>query len=205
MTGIIDYNGGNIGSLMAMLDTINKNYILTSDLNKLLECSHIILPGVGSFDSVANSLRNSINMEELIYEVHKSGIPFLGICVGMQLLAKYGTENGITKGLGIIEGKVEKLTSYLPKNLKVPHIGWNNIYLNKFEGNFPAIEHLDFYHIHSYFLNPTNDSDIVAYVSYGMKIPVIVQKDNFIGVQFHPEKSQESGLIFFQEIFYKSC
>lgn len=205
MTGIIDYQGGNIGSLTTMLETINKDYILTSDLNKLLECSHIILPGVGSFHSVAASLRKSINMEELVYEVRKKGIPFLGICVGMQLLAQYGTENGTTKGLGIIEGRVEKLTEFLPKTMKVPHIGWNNVYLNNFDESISAINQQDFYHVHSYFFNVKNQNDILAYVSYGIEIPVIVRRDNFIGVQFHPEKSQESGITFFQEIFYKLC
>lgn len=206
MTGIIDYDGGNIGSLISMLDTINEEYILTSDIDKLLDCSHIILPGVGSFDSVARNLRKKIDLDKLVYEVNKKGIPFLGICVGMQLLADYSTENGITNGLGVIEGKVEELNKYLSEDLKIPHVGWNNIFLmNKSDENFLSINGRDFYHIHSFFFNVKHKENIVASVQYGIDIPVIVKKNNFMGVQFHPEKSQDSGIEFFKKIFYSTC
>lgn len=193
MIGIIDYNAGNIGSLTALLQKIHATYQITNDVSALENCSHIILPGVGSFSSAMEDLRKNVDIDRLLDFVESKKIPFLGICLGMQLMADWGYEGGKTKGLGIIAGEVVALKKYLDDSYKLPHIGWNDLKIIDKENNLVAFDGLDFYHIHSFFFSVSNSENLVAYVDYGLEVPVIIEKDNFIGVQFHPEKSQHSG------------
>ena len=193
MIGIIDYNAGNIGSLTALLNKIKAKYQVTSDVSILEKCSHIILPGVGSFSSAMEDLRRNVDIDRLLDIVESKEIPFLGICLGMQLMADWGYEGTKTKGLGVIPGEVLALDKYLNESFKLPHIGWNDLKILNNKHSLSAFNGLDFYHIHSYYFRVKNSENLVAHVDYGIEVPVIVEKNNYIGVQFHPEKSQQSG------------
>jgi glutamine amidotransferase len=196
---IVDYGLGNIVSahqsfLKVIQDkNIEAQVIISDEPNEIRTSSHIVLPGQGAFKSCMSGLKNIFGMiDTLEYSVLKNKIPFLGICVGMQLLADDGYENGTHKGLGWIKGSIRKLNV---KNLKLPHMGWNNVNVvnNSFKMNFIE-ENKDFYFVHSYFFDCFNDDNIIAKTKYGLNFPSIVGKENIYGVQFHPEKSSEQGL-----------
>ena len=198
---IIDYGIGNVQSIMNALSRFDITSILSSDKQEILNSDAIILPGVGAFRRAMERLKEK-NLDSVINEFALTGKPFLGICLGMQLLFDQSDEFGITPGLGLIHGKVEKFSTDL--KAKLPHIGWCtlNDYSSSFEKTiFSTINSEDkFYFIHSYICKPNEDKYILSTTEYGgIQFCSAVKKDNIIGCQFHPEKSGESGLKVIKE------
>lgn len=183
MIGIIKYNGGNTSSVTNALDRLNASWIITDKVEILNSCEKIILPGVGAAGKAMESLRANA-LDQWIKKTNK---PFLGICLGMQLLCEELQENN-TKGLGIIRTKV----SLFPSPLRVPQIGWNN--LIECSKRFEQYKSRDFYFVHSYYVPVI--AETIAVGNYGSPFSAAIQKNNFIGVQFHPEKSSKIGLQF---------
>lgn len=191
MVAIIDYGAGNLQSVKKALDYIGAESIITSDAKIIKSSSHVILPGVGSFEDAVNSI-NSSGLREVIIKSAKEK-HFLGICLGLQLLFERSEESPNAEGLGILKGEVVKIPS--DKGLKVPHIGWNSIDVLNDEGIFKDIPQSSyFYFVHSYYIK-CDDKDVVsAMTRYGLPIECAVKKGNLSAVQFHPEKSGEVGL-----------
>lgn len=193
--GIIDYGSGNFMSVQNALDYLGYSPIHIKSAKDMVNCSHIILPGVGAYASAMRKLM-ALNLVEAITEqVMAKKKPFLGICVGMQLLATVGKEFEEYPGLGFIEGSVEKL-DVNAMGLPLPHMGWNDVQVVKkdsllFKG---MKERPCFYFVHSYYFNPRSSSNIAAYCQYGDSFSAVIEQDNLFGVQFHPEKSQHDGL-----------
>ena len=188
---IVRYGMGNIGSVEKAIKKIGHQPVVTSDKVDIENTDFIILPGVGSFQAAMENLKR-YNLDQILKEeVLVKKKPIIGICLGMQLFATLGHEEGLCEGLGFIEGEVVKIKT---TNLPVPHMGWNDI---KVKENvfFNNIKDFNFYFVHSYFFNVSEKEECVATVEYGSDIAAIVQKENIFGTQFHPEKSQESGLI----------
>lgn len=197
MVAIIDYGMGNVLSVQKALNKIGIESIVTADKEEISGCSHIILPGVGSFNRAMENLHAKNLVSILRKEVKENGKPFLGICLGMQLLADHGYEDGETEGLGFIEGSVKEIPSH---DLPIPHIGWNEVTIknNKY---FENVHDHNFYFVHGYYLDVKNPSDVAATVTYGCELTAAVQKDNIFGTQFHPEKSQEEGIEILKSFF----
>ena len=206
---IIDYGSGNLKSVEnAFKKSITDNNIkcsveVTKNLKLIMGSDFIVLPGVGSYPDCKKGLIKIKGLIEVLNEkVMNRSCPFLGICVGMQLLVDYSYEKVKTSGLGWLEGKIEKINDigldYLGRKLKVPHMGWNNLQIirNKHPIFKNIIENDYFYFVHSYYLNTLQTDQILAETFYGHKIPAIIAKDNYIGVQFHPEKSGLVGQKF---------
>ena len=192
-TVIIDYGSGNLHSAQKAFEEVsNADVILSSNPDDLASATHIILPGVSAFGDCANGLRSVDGMvKALEHEVLFNKKPFLGICVGMQLLADKGYEHGEHDGLGWIPGEVVKIEAR--NSEPIPHMGWNEITLTKEQGLTDKIDGKDFYFVHSYYFKCSKEY-VVATTNYCGATTAIVAKDNIFGVQFHPEKSQKSGL-----------
>ncbi len=174
-----------------ILTYLGYNTEISNDSKVIRDASHIILPGVGAFGAAIEKIFNRINFEVLEDEVIQKGKPFLGICVGMQVLANIGKEYGEFKGFSWIPGTVEKIN---PQYLPLPHIGWNNIEIindNQLFRDFS--EYRDFYFVHSYAFNAINEENVIATTEYEVTFTSAIQKDNVYGIQFHPEKSQKAG------------
>lgn len=195
-TIIIDYGSGNVESVANAL-ALAKNdgeILISNNLSEIKSATHLILPGVGAFGDCMEGLKE---IEGLLSELRKQVLtekkPLLGICVGMQVLASFGYENGEHQGLGFINGKVEKISG---ENLKIPHMGWNNITVkpNKHAVLTDIKEGEHFYFANSFHFICQNENNVLAQVEYGEKLTAIVAKENIFGVQFHPEKSGEAGL-----------
>lgn len=180
MIGIIDYSLGNTANLTNALTKLGYKSVISRDISVLNECDTIILPGVGHY-AYAMEIIEKLNLREMILELSKTK-PMIGICLGMQLFFEH-SEEGDVRGLGILKGMVKRIDSYLP----VPHLGWNTL-----ESNLPSLNGKNVYFVHSY--QVTNIVDVIATANYATTIPAIVQRDNIIGIQFHPEKSGEIGL-----------
>ena len=194
MVAIIDYGVGNLFSLQCSLKKIGVEAVVTSDENVIKESDRIILPGVGAFGDAAKKLRSS-GLVELITEEAKNGKPFLGICLGMQLLFEKGFEYGEHEGLGLLKGNVIPLENKIPENLNIPHMGWNAL---DFKGEkspiFKYINDGDFvYFVHSFYATDCDDS-VIATSEYGIPVTAAVGKGNIFGCQFHPEKRGDVGL-----------
>jgi imidazole glycerol-phosphate synthase subunit HisH len=209
MTGvvaIIDYGSGNLRSAeKAMARAVsdgglNASVIVTSDADAVLRAERIVLPGVGAFADCMSGLRAVPGMAGALTEaVKQRGVPFLGICVGMQLMAARGLEHGTHEGLAWIEGDVVRLTPSDPA-LKIPHMGWNTLRVSR---SHPVLAHVQGNETHTYFVHSfafaaKHDRDVVASTDYGGPIAAVVARDNMIGTQFHPEKSQAVGLQLLQ-------
>ena len=189
MVAIIDYGMGNVASVQKALHFLKIDSKVTSNYEDINNSKYIILPGVGSFRQAMENLEKR-KLVSFLKEKVEEGKPFLGICLGMQLLAERGYEDGVTEGLGFIEGDV----IIIPKtDLPIPHIGWNDITV-KIPQYFDNLKDNNFYFVHSYFFNAKDINDISATVKYGNDLVAVVQKNNVLGTQFHPEKSQTSGL-----------
>lgn len=189
MNIIVDYGLGNLGSVSRGFARAGIETKISRDLDEIKNANSLILPGVGAFRDAINAL-NDLELVQPIKDFVKSGKYMIGICLGMQLLYEKSYEYGEYEGLGLIEGKVD----FLDIDLKVPHMGWNNL---KFEKNDDEIlkyinEGSYVYFVHSYFANSSN-KELIAFAEYEKKIPGIVRKDNVYGLQFHPEKSGEVG------------
>ena len=195
---IVDYQSGNISSVINSFTEVAKgkvNLEVTADLNKIKSSDKIVLPGQGSFKSCVDSL-NSINglVEALNEFAITNKKPLLGICVGLQMFADVGFEEIETKGLGWISGKVSKIDNQSGK-FKLPHIGWNEIEIVKQSKIFKDITNKShMYFVHSYEFIPNDKSVISATTDYSSKIVCSVERDNLFGTQFHPEKSDKTGL-----------
>jgi glutamine amidotransferase len=191
---LIDYGAGNLRSAAKALEAAGAATVrVTADPAEVRAADRIVLPGVGAFGACAAALRAVPGMEEALEDsVRAKGRPFLGICVGMQLMASEGHEFGVHKGLGWIPGIVRRMEPRGPDGqlLKVPQIGWNEVHPSA-DG---LLEPGYAYFVHSYALAAANDADIAGTASYGADITAAVQRDTMLGVQFHPEKSQAYGL-----------
>jgi len=203
---IVDYQSGNISSVINSFKQVAKDKVrleITSDLNKIKSSDKLILPGQGSFKSCIESL-NSINgLRDALKEftiINKK--PLLGICVGLQMFGDVGYEESETKGLGWIAGSVTKINNRNGK-FKLPHIGWNEIEIVKESKLFKNIQNKShMYFVHSYEFVPKDKSLISATTDYSSKIVCSVEKDNLFGTQFHPEKSDKSGLKIIENFLY---
>ncbi|HWQ29511.1 MAG TPA: imidazole glycerol phosphate synthase subunit HisH [Negativicutes bacterium] len=188
--GIVDYGVGNIFSLKKAFEHIGVDTVVTKEEAVLDGCSGIILPGVGAFCDAAANLEAD-GLGSVIKEQAAKGKPILGICLGMQLLFDYSTEGGLLKGLGLINGQVERL----PEDVKVPHMGWNTLTLRNNCRLFKGISDGEYvYYVHSYYARVEDNLEICAVTRYGIDIAAAVQRENVMGMQFHPEKSGETGL-----------
>ncbi|MCE3255113.1 MAG: hisH [Rickettsiaceae bacterium] len=195
---IIDYGSGNLQSVFNALNLVkhsSQEVKISSNSDDLKSATNIILPGVGAFGDCITGLKSISGMvEELQNQVLKLKKPFLGICVGMQLLADFGFEHGEYSGLGFISGNVVKIDDQ-NNSLKIPHVGWNNISIKKphpILDNIKNDEH--FYFVHSFHFVPKNPEEVIASVNYGEDLTAIIAKENIIATQFHPEKSSDAGL-----------
>ncbi|WMC92617.1 imidazole glycerol phosphate synthase subunit HisH [Kineothrix sp. MB12-C1] len=192
MVAIIDYDAGNIKSVEKALLFLGEEAIVTRNREDILGADHIILPGVGSFGDAMSKIR-TYGLEEIIREAVEMEIPFLGICLGLQLLFEQSEESAGVAGLGILEGEVCRIP--VKEGLKIPHIGWNSLeYPNKgilFEG---LSENSYVYFVHSYYLKAKDAHIVTATAEYGTLMHVSVEKNNVFACQFHPEKSSDVGL-----------
>ena len=200
---VIDYGSGNLRSVVnAVRAAANElgresDIMLAATADELSSADSIILPGVGHFADCRSNLAKAQDMEQALSElVHEKAVPFLGICVGMQMLADAGHEGQVVEGLSWISGDVHKLTPQ-DSSLKIPHMGWNQLHFAK---SHPVTSYMaqdaQVYFVHSYHFKATDEADILATADYGEEIVSIVAKDNIIGTQFHPEKSQQQGQAF---------
>lgn len=194
MIAIVDYGLGNLFSVHKALEFLGANAKITSDPDEIRSAERIVLPGVGAFGHGMFNLKKKgidVAMREAVMTLRK---PFLGICLGLQMLAETGEENGEFKGLGWIKGRVKKI-DVGSQGLKVPHIGWNNVDRVNEHILFRGIKaSADFYFVHSYQLHCDDKDDLLATTEYGETITAAVQNENIFAVQFHPEKSQDHGL-----------
>lgn len=190
---VVDYGAGNLRSVARALAAAGATAVeITSDPQLISSAARIVLPGVGAFAQCITALRGAAGIETaLTAAVLERDVPFLGICVGMQLLATEGHEHGVHQGLGWLPGKVTRLTPADPA-LKIPHMGWNRV--AAVHNGDVAVG--DAYFVHSYRFNPEDAADVLATSDHGGQFPAIVARRNITGVQFHPEKSQAYGLAF---------
>jgi glutamine amidotransferase len=191
---LIDYGAGNLHSVHNALKAAGANVTVTADPYVVRAADRIVLPGVGSFKACAEGLRAISGMVEAMTErVHVGGAPFLGICVGMQLLADRGLEHGTTLGLGWVPGEV-RLIAPSDASIKVPHMGWNDVAVLPHAKDHEVIEEGEAYFLHSYHFVASDWHDVAAMTDHGEGLVAAVAKGNVLGVQFHPEKSQAYGL-----------
>jgi len=188
--GIVDYGTGNIYSLKNALEYLGIDTVVSKDAKVLANCSGIVLPGVGAFcDAASNMSRDGLD-RVIISQVSKGKL-VLGICLGMQLMYDYSTEDGKFKGLELISGWVDRV----PDRVKVPHMGWNTLSIQKPCKVLEGVGDGSYvYYVHSYYVRSGEGSEICASSSYGVEIPAVVVKGNIVGMQFHPEKSGRTGL-----------
>lgn len=193
MIAIVDYGVGNLFSLECSLNAIGAQVIVTSEAAALRRADKLILPGVGAFADAARKLRQA-GLDTAIQEEAAKGKPILGICLGMQLLFEESHEYGIHPGLGLIPGQVVPMEGYIPKELKIPHIGWNALQFQKSSPLFRYIREGDcVYFVHSYYAAHCQEY-VIANAEYGQPLTAAVQYKNIFGCQFHPEKSGSVGL-----------
>ncbi len=187
MIAIADYGMGNLRSVQKAFEYLGFEAVVTDDVKRFADASHVVLPGVGAFADAAKNLINSGLWQVMLDEVGK-GKPFLGICLGMQLLFERSFENGVTEGLKLVSGEV---VPFQVEKLKVPHMGWNDLAVrdNPLITGSPYV-----YFVHSFHAASVPDKNIIAEADYGYRFTAAVQKDNVFGFQFHPEKSGEAGL-----------
>lgn len=193
MIVIIDYGMGNVGSVKNAIEALGGSAAISGKKDDLENSSHIILPGVGAFGDGMKNLREAGLVDILSKEVLEKKKPFLGLCLGMQLLADKGEEGGEKQGLGWIKGRVRRF-SVDESKFKVPHIGWNDVFALENAKLFAGIKRSIFYFVHSFHLVLEEENIATAYAEHGERFVAAVEKDNIFGLQFHPEKSQKEGL-----------
>ena len=216
MIVVIDYGLGNLKSVSRALETIGAKVEVTNSPGKISKAKAIVLPGVGAFGRGMENLKR-LGILPTISGAIEAGTPFLGICLGLQLLFTASEEHGISKGLDIVKGRVKKftplekvtdrensLTGFTQVN-KIPHMGWNQVKINKPQNNHDQLDlfknipdHSYFYFVHSYYVQPNDHGIVVGKTEYGLEFCSAINKDNLWGVQFHPEKSASLGLKFME-------
>ena len=194
MIAILDYGVGNLFSLKSSFSAIGEEAVVTSDINEIKKADRIILPGVGAFGDASEKLKES-GLDKVLKEEVRTGKSLMGICLGMQMLLEKSFEYGEYEGLGLIPGEIRSISEAIPKELKIPHIGWNAL---NFKGEkspiFKYINEGDFvYFVHS-FAGFSCDDYVIATSEYGADLTAAVQNGNVFGCQFHPEKSGDVGL-----------
>jgi glutamine amidotransferase len=195
MVTIVDYGVGNLASIQNMLKKAGSGALITSRKEDILAAEKLILPGVGAFDTCVEKLQASGLLDSINTKVLEERVPVLGVCVGLQLLMQR-SEEGRLPGLGWITGSVIKFKQELmPRELKIPHMGWTDVEVCKPSKLFKGLqEDPRFYFVHSYHLLPDNQDDALVEATYGYKFVAGIERDNIMGVQFHPEKSHRFGL-----------
>ena len=192
MIAIIDYNAGNLKSVEKALLSMGEECTITRDRHEILNADRVILPGVGAFGDAMNQLKK-YELDKVIHEVADSGIPFLGICLGLQLLFDGSDESSGVEGLHVLEGDILRIPD--KEGLKIPHIGWNSLELvndGRLFVNMPENPYV--YFVHSYYLKAKDEKIVKAITDYSTTIHASVEKDNVFACQFHPEKSSTVGL-----------
>jgi len=193
MIVVVDYGMGNLGSVLNMISKVGGHSIASNDPEEILKAEKLILPGVGSFDQGMSRLDRLGLIGPLEEAVKNRGIPILGFCLGMQLLCE-GSDEGSLGGLGWVQGRCKRF-EFQANELRVPHMGWNLLERAKLHDLYTEwTPDSRFYFTHSYHLVGTNQSDILAYTTYGMRFVSAVAKENILGLQFHPEKSLRWGM-----------
>jgi glutamine amidotransferase len=199
MIAIVDYGMGNLRSVHKALERVGLDARVTSDPRHVASASQVVLPGVGAFKDCIHNLEELRLLEPVIRSI-ETGKPFLGICLGLQLLFDESDEFGLHQGMGILSGKVTRFPDGMRDQetnqpLPIPHMGWNTVVIKKSTQLFAGIESGSyFYFVHSYYPIPQDLDDILATTPYGIEFASAVQRDNIFAVQFHPEKSQANGL-----------
>ena len=192
---ILDYGSGNVKSVYNLIASLAPHVTISNEVAGIEAATHIILPGVGAFAASMRRINDKLPLDVLRQQVLVQKKPFLGICVGMQVLMETGLEFGETPGLGWLPGRVEKLES---GGMPLPHIGWNNISVDKSKPLIPLLAGLDadpdFYFVHSFICRPQDPALVQATTDYGQQFCSVIARDNIFGVQFHPEKSQRAGI-----------
>jgi imidazole glycerol-phosphate synthase subunit HisH len=194
MIGIIDYGLGNVQAFATMYKRLGIPAAPVRNEDEIAKCDKLILPGVGAFDHAIKLFTESGMRDAVVERVTTGGTPLLGVCVGMQMLAK-GSAEGELPGLGLVRGRVEALSA-LPEaqDLPLPHMGWNDVATRKCARLFAALEDAPrFYFLHSFYFSCSRETDVAATVEYGERFCCAVEQDNVFGVQFHPEKSHHFG------------
>lgn len=192
MIAIIDYDAGNVKSVEKALQFLGQDAVITRDKDILLSADKVILPGVGAFGNAMDKL-NQYGLVEIIYQIVEKGTPFLGICLGLQLMFESSEESPGVEGLGIMKGRIVRIPE--TDGLKVPQIGWNDLQFPKKSRLFRGFQGGEYvYFVHSYYLQAADESDVAATTEYGVHIHAAVERDNVFACQFHPEKSADAGL-----------
>jgi glutamine amidotransferase len=194
MIGIIDYGMGNLYSVSKAIERLNYDYFLSSKPEELKTAKGLILPGVGSFKD-AMAILTETGLADFVKEEAGTGKPLLGICLGMQLLFEESEENGVTEGLSLLEGRVERFSGKTTdgESYKVPHMGWNKLTFQQPSPLLSGVKEDYVYFVHSYYVKTSADV-ILASSTYDVEVPAVVGKNNVYGAQFHPEKSSEVGI-----------
>ena len=192
MIAIIDYDAGNIKSVEKALQKLGADVVITKDAQEILRADKVILPGVGAFGDAMANLKK-FGLDKVIYEVVEKGTPFLGICLGLQLLFERSDETPGVEGLGILKGEILRIPD--KEDLKIPHMGWNSLHLQNQGRLFEGLSEQSYvYFVHSYYLKAEDEQIVKAITDYSVNIHASVEKDNVFACQFHPEKSSDVGL-----------
>lgn len=192
MIAIIDYDAGNIKSVEKALQKLGQEVVITRDANVILHADRVILPGVGAFGDAMENLKK-YQLDKVIQQVVENGIPFLGICLGLQLLFERSDETPGVDGLGILKGEILRIPDH--EDLKIPHMGWNSLHLQNEGRLFKGLPEQSYvYFVHSYYLKAEEEEIVKATTEYSVNIHASVEKGNVFACQFHPEKSSDVGL-----------
>ena len=192
MIAIIDYVAGNIKSVEKAMQYLGQDVKITRDKDEILASDHVILPGGGAFGDAMGKIRD-YGLESVIHDVVDRGTPFLGICLGLQLMFESSDETPGVSGLGLLPGKILRIPD--KEGLKIPHMGWNSLKIRQEAKLFKGVKVGSYvYFVHSYYLKAANESDVAATTEYSVKIDASVEHNNIFACQFHPEKSSAVGL-----------
>lgn len=190
---VLDYGSGNVRSVNNAFKSLGINSVISNHSEDINNATHLVLPGVGGFSASMEKINSSLPLDLVRVQISK-GKPFLGICVGMQVLGAVGYEHGKTLGLGYFKGNIIRFPD---SALPIPHVGWNDVSYKPQSTLFHGLaQNPDFYFVHSFFLNTDIEHpDVAAFSEYILKFPSAIEKENIFGVQFHPEKSQKNGKV----------
>lgn len=193
MIAIIDYGVGNLFSLKSSLESVGADAVVTGDETVIKSADKIVLPGVGAFRDAADKLKKT-HMDDVVHEMAQRGKPLLGICLGMQLLFEKSYEYGEYDGLGLLKGNIRPIANVIPKDLSIPHIGWNSLDIKKTSQLYENVDNGEYvYFVHSYYAADC-DECVTATADYGAPLTASVEHENVFGCQFHPEKSGKTGM-----------